>query len=372
MKHILTIAIAAIMPALSACGAKAQNTDYTLTLPAPAGAANTMAYLVDWDSGAKIDSVTVTADTIRFAGSLKAPFIGRVMLGAQRGPVVMIEKGDISIDPQGRPSGTPLNDSYTASVNRLISMEQEYSTLNLNDSVQKAKADSIAQRAEAMPGNLFAENQQNILGLYWYLQMAYERPLEQIETEMKVFPVLASSARLKSVVDAARKRLSTGVGQHYLDFSVDYDGKTQKFSDYVKPGEYTLVDFWASWCGPCMRQAKVIKQLYDRYNGKGLNVVGVAVWDEPEATLGAIKSHGLAWPNIINAQTIPTDLYGINGIPCIILINPEGIIVSRDKQGQELIDDVDKAMSTWQPSADAPTGAPAAGTNLADTAAVIF
>ncbi len=93
------------------------------------------------------------------------------------------------------------------------------------------------------------------------------------------------------------------------------------------------------------------------------------MWDEVPNTLAAIKSHGLDWPCILNAQTIPTDLYGISGIPCIILINPEGIIVSRDKQSQELIDAVDSAMSTFElpkPETSATTTTPV----QADTAAI--
>ena len=91
-----------------------------------------------------------------------------------------------------------------------------------------------------------------------------------------------------------------------------------------------------------MRQAAVLKDLYAKYHDKGLDIVGVAVWDEPANTLAAIKSHGLVWPNIINAQTVPTDLYGIMGIPCILLIGPDGTILSRDKQGDELVADVEK------------------------------
>ena len=58
----------------------------------------------------------------------------------------------------------------------------------------------------------------------------------------------------------------------------------------------------------------MLKQLYNRYHDKGLNVVGVAVWDEPQNTIEAIKEHELPWHCILNAQTIPTDLYGIQGI----------------------------------------------------------
>ena len=75
-------------------------------------------------------------------------------------------------------------------------------------------------------------------------------------------------------------------------------------------------------------------------------MLGVAVWDEPQNTLQAIERHKLPWPNILNAQTIPTEIYGISGIPCIILFDPQGRIVSRDLQDDDLRQAVNEAMAT--------------------------
>ena len=131
----------------------------------------------------------------------------------------------------------------------------------------------------------------------------------------------------------------------FKDFEITYgDGTSKKLSDYVGKGKYTLVDFWASWCGPCIRETAVIKDIYNEYGPKGLEVLGVAVWDEPENTKDAIEKHQLPWPQIINAQTVPTELYGISGIPCIIIFGPDGKILSRDKQGDALRADVKAAM----------------------------
>ena len=94
-----------------------------------------------------------------------------------------------------------------------------------------------------------------------------------------------------------------------------------------------------------MRQAVVLKEIYAEYHEQGVEIVGVAVWDEPHNTLEAIKTKELPWQNILNAQTIPTDLYGISGIPCIIIIGPDGTILSRDKQGDELKADLRKALA---------------------------
>ena len=106
-----------------------------------------------------------------------------------------------------------------------------------------------------------------------------------------------------------------------------------------------VVDFWASWCGPCRREIPVIKEIFEKYKSQGLSVLGVAVWDKPDDTMRAINDLLIPWPQIINAQNVPTDLYGINGIPHIMLIGPDGTILSRGLQGNELKAKVDEIMS---------------------------
>lgn len=354
--------------ALSACAIEAQP-NYTVNIPVDPSMDNTMAYLIDWDSSAKLDSTIVSNSLISFKGNVEKPFLGRVIVNGNRGPIFIVEKGTISLDAAGNASGTPLNEKLQSYFNKMQSLEADYKALNLNDSIQKATGDSILAAYQAIPAEAFAENASTPVGLFWFLQGAYEMGLPEIDKAIASTPALGESKRVQSLRNALLAKAETSEGKHYKDFEVTYDGKTEKLSDYVKPGRYTLVDFWASWCGPCIRQTKVIKELYNKYKDKGLDVVGVAVWDEVPNTLAAIKSHKLDWPCILNAQTIPTDLYGISGIPCILLINPEGIIVSRDKQSQELIDAVDSAMSTFE--LPAPTASAVTTTDApADTAAI--
>ena len=91
----------------------------------------------------------------------------------------------------------------------------------------------------------------------------------------------------------------------------------------------------------------VIRELYDKYSNSGLNVVGVAVWDKREDSEKAVKQLDLPWQQILDAQSVPTDLYGISGIPHIMLIDPEGTIVARGMQGDSLRKVVAGAMATY-------------------------
>ena len=133
-----------------------------------------------------------------------------------------------------------------------------------------------------------------------------------------------------AAVEAAAPATGIDEGDLFTDFSIPQpDGSIAKLSDYAGKGKYLLVDFWASWCGPCKREIPNIKAAYDKYHGDKFDVLSVAVWDEPADTKKAAAELGISWNQIINAQKIPTDLYGIDGIPHIILFGPDGTIVKR-------------------------------------------
>lgn len=366
---LFATAIAAMM-SLGACTLNAEP-NYSVTIPLGADNDNVMAYLIDWDSSQKVDSVLVTNGKAEFKGYVEKPFIGRLIVGGERGPIFMVEPGDISLSEEMVASGTPLNDKMESYNKRRSEISAQFRALNWNDSVQAAQGQALEAEYEALPSKAYAENKGNLVGLYWFLQEVYEMDLDvaKLDALIAADNTLKSSKRVESFRNSLIAKQNSDVGKHYLDFTVNYNGKDEKLSDYVHPGKYTLVDFWASWCGPCIRQTKVIKELYEKYKDKGLDVVGVAVWDEPENTLRAIKSHNLPWPCIINAQTVPTDLYGISSIPCIILINPEGVIVSRDKQSGELIEEVSRELDGFIESQSRLTSG---DTDAASDTALIF
>lgn len=166
---------------------------------------------------------------------------------------------------------------------------------------------------------------------------------EVIDYAAELADSLQLNENVVKMVEAAQKGLLTEEGKMFTDFTIeDSDGKTVSFSDFVGKGKYVLVDFWASWCGPCKREIPNIRKVYETYGSKGLEVLSVAVWDKPEDTKAAAAEHGVVWNQIINAQHIPTELYGISGIPQIMLFGPDGTILKRDLRGEGIEEELSK------------------------------
>jgi thiol-disulfide isomerase/thioredoxin len=121
----------------------------------------------------------------------------------------------------------------------------------------------------------------------------------------------------------------------FTDFEVmQPDGTVRRLSDYVGKGKYILVDFWASWCGPCREEIPYLKEVWNEFKGDRFDILGVASWDRPANTMAAIKELGIPWDQILDAQQEVTSLYGIEGIPHIILFAPDGTILKRNLRGE--------------------------------------
>lgn len=164
-------------------------------------------------------------------------------------------------------------------------------------------------------------------------------PAEMLERE--------DVAALKKGLDA---RVATAEGKPFVDFTVNsVVGQTRsvppqpkyaevKLSDYVGKGKYILLDFWSPWCGPCRREMPNIKAVYDKYKGDKFDVVSIAVWErEPvDVTIETAAKLGMDWNQINNGQREPAELYGVEGIPHLILFGPDGTILKRGFHGAEI------------------------------------
>lgn len=132
----------------------------------------------------------------------------------------------------------------------------------------------------------------------------------------------------------------TAVGQKFTDFTMQTpDGKEIKLSDYVGKGKVVLVDFWASWCGPCRREMPNLVEIYKKYKSQGFEIVGVSLDRDAEAWKKGIEQLHITWPQMSDLKYWDCEgarLYAVSSIPHTVLIDGEGTILARGLHGEEL------------------------------------
>lgn len=152
----------------------------------------------------------------------------------------------------------------------------------------------------------------------------------------------------QQMLDERKAEMATAVGQQYTDLAMpNPKGKTIRVSDYVKKNKYTLIDFWASWCGPCRAEMPTVVKAYNLYHKKGFEVVGVSFDSNKAAWVKAIAQLKLSWPHMSDLKgwgCAASAVYNVKGIPANVLVDSQGVIVAKDLRGENLLNELAKLM----------------------------
>ena len=234
---------------------------------------------------------------------------------------------------------------------------------NLTEADIEARADELSEEMNKMIKELttraistFKENRNSLIPVAFAGYYFFENGVETYDQLVKEGVVFANHPYLKKMRDEVEEATkpkdgekTAFIGQQFTDLEMaDPDGKMHKISELVGEGKYVLVDFWASWCGPCRAEMPNVLEAYNKFHDKGFEVVGVSFDQKKEAWVKAIGQLKMPWLQISDLkgwQCAAAPIYKVNSIPDNILIDPQGKIIDRGLRGKPLHSRLEKLLN---------------------------
>ena len=305
----------------------------------------------------KLDSAVVTAGAFTFEGR-QDEVVNRYITYTPkegRGPRVdfFLENGNIAVvmGENASVTGTPNNDIYQAYKTEAAALNKEMRAL-----YEQTKAEGVSEEQKAEIEKQYEEldakltdltfqtidaNITNPVGIHLWPGNSYSMELEQLQAlAAKVPAEYQSNERIAKLLSRIEVLAKTAVGQKFTDFTLpDTEGNPMTLSNIIAKNKYTLIDFWASWCGPCRREMPNVVAAYKEYNKKGFGIVGVSLDSDAEAWKKAIKDMGMTWDHMSDVkgwQCEGAALYGVNSIPATVLVAQDGTIIARNLRGEAI------------------------------------
>ena len=334
MKKLIVMAAAAVLAV--GCG----NNGYVIEGQME-GAEDQTVYMLN-EKAERVDSTELVAGAFKFEGEVEKPALMYLGMDARPFAIVYIEKGTIAVkgsmeDRQSIVvSGTPSNDARTdfnAFQNEFMAGYREAAP-EVQDSLVEAYYSNIRERV--------AQNGDNLFGVKLYLsELSYDATAaEMLEQVEKFSPEMQLTDEVVKLKELATAKANVEVGKPYIEVvQPNMEGEDVALSSVVGEGKYVLLDFWASWCGPCMREVPYLLETYKEYNAKGFEIFGVSFDRDAEAWKKAVESKEMNWIHVSEVNYFDNQAatdYAIRSIPSNFLIGPDGTIVAVNLRGEEV------------------------------------
>lgn len=361
-----TVFIFAVLLTLAACN-KQSTTGYTITGTAEGTQDGDTVYLCEMQGffGMNpLDSAYVKNGKFEFKGESEGATLRFIvpLHGGQPTTMAMFILENAAIratikteDEQSVFEGGPnqkLYDEYTKGANKISQqMEEPWQTAN-DTNADEASRNAAQQVLDSLRNTQKNYNKEFIVShvpsaisdmLFAFCRQGFdeadqEEILKLLGEKQPDFPYY------KAIMAERKASKASELGTQYTDFTMENPfGKPVKISDYVGKNRLTLIDFWASWCGPCRAEMPSVVKTYDAFHKQGFEVVGVSLDNDKEAWVKGIDQLKMSWPQMSDLKGWGCEgakIYNVRSIPANLLVDQTGKIVAKDLRGDALYNKV--------------------------------
>ncbi len=208
---------------------------------------------------------------------------------------------------------------------------EDYAAVDSLDNI----TNGIQEEMDNYTDTYFKEHADSFLAHYILDQAKHDYPLDQLKEIVASFTT--ESVYKDNINDYITKQERLEVGQPFIDFTLQTkDGENVTLSEIIAQNKLTLVDFWASWCGPCRHENPVVKAAYEQYHDLGFEVIGVSVDQDEAAWLKAVEADQLPYTQVRDSENTASEAYMIYYIPANFLFDQNGTMVAKGLRGEDL------------------------------------